>query len=43
MYHGKKFKEATGYDDHLNGEKDIKRYISYWSFILIKTLFKWFK
>ncbi len=33
MYHGKKFKEATGYDDHVNGEKDIKRYISHWSFI----------
>ena len=33
MYHGKKFKEATGYDDHVNGEKDIKRYISHWSYI----------
>ena len=33
MYHGKKFKEATGYDDHVNGEKDIKRYISRWPYI----------
>ena len=33
MYHGKKFKEATGYDDHINGEKDINKYISRWNLI----------
>jgi hypothetical protein len=33
MYHGKKLKEATGYNDHVNGEKDINRYISRWAYI----------
>ena len=39
MYHGKKFKEATGYDDHVNGEKDIN-IVNNFAFSFMQLLWK---